>query len=75
MNLVPEKFKLIPTTYNGNDFMKIQYENKDLVKKLKGEFHIHETKMFGLRLLFTPDDNSIIDKIHELAGYQNESNE
>ena len=25
MNLVPEKFKIIPATYNGNDFMKIQY--------------------------------------------------
>ena len=73
MNLVPEKFKLIPKSYNGNDFMKIQYEDKDLVKKLKGEFYIHETKSFGLRLLFTPDDNSIIDKIHELGGFQNES--
>ena len=73
MNLVPEKFKLIPKSYNGNDFMKIQYEDKDLVKKLKGEFYFHETKSFGLRLLFTPDDNSIIDKIHELGGFQNES--
>ena len=72
MNLVPEKFKLIPTTYNGNDFMKIQYEDKDLVKKLIGEFYIIETKAFGLRLLFTPDDKSIFDKIHELAGFQNE---
>ena len=39
MNLVPEKFKIIPSTYNGIDFMKIQYEDKDLVMKLKGEFH------------------------------------
>ena len=30
MNLVPEKFKLITATYNGNDFMKIQYEDKIL---------------------------------------------
>ena len=44
MNLVPEKFKIIPATYNGYNFMKIQYEDKDLVKKLKGEFHIIEVK-------------------------------
>ena len=72
MNLVPEKFKLIPKSYNGNEFMKIQNEDKDLVMKLKGEFQILETKMFGLRLLFTPEDNEIIDKIYELAGFQNE---
>ena len=36
MNLVPEKFKLFPKSYNGNEFMKIQYEDKDLVMKLKG---------------------------------------
>ena len=65
MKLVPENFKLIPTTYNGNDFMKIQYEDKDLVMKLKGEFHIIDVKNYGLRLIFTPDDYSIIDKIHE----------
>ena len=41
--------------------------------KLKGEFHIIDTKTFGLLLAFTPDDNEIIDKIHELAGYKNES--
>ena len=29
MKLVPENFKLIPATYNGYDFMKIQYEDKD----------------------------------------------
>ena len=58
MKLVPENFKLIPATYNGYDFMTIQYEDKDLVMKLKGEFQILETKTFGkLRLLFTPDDN------------------
>ena len=73
MELVPENFKLIPATYNGYDFMKIQYEDKDLVMKLKGEFQILETKKFGLRLLFTPDDNEIIDKIYELAGFQNKS--
>ena len=73
MNLVPEKFKLVSATYKGNEFMKIQYEDKDLVMKLKGEFQIHETKTFGLRLLFTPDDKTILDKIHELAGYKNES--
>ena len=73
MKLVPENFKLIPTTYNGNDFMKIQYEDKDLVMKLKGEFHIIDVKNYGLRLIFTPDDYSIIDKIHELAGYKNKS--
>ena len=72
MNLVPEKIKLIPKSYNGNEFMKIQYEVKDLVMKLKGEFQILETKMFGLRLLFTPEENEIIDKIYELAGFQNE---
>ena len=74
MNLVPEKFKIIPKSYNGCDFMKIQYEDKDLVKKLKGEFHIIEVKKYGLRLVFTPDDYSIIDKIHELGGYKNEEN-
>ena len=74
MNLVPEKFKIIPKSYNGYDFMKIQYEDKDLVKKLKGEFHIIEVKKYGLRLVFTPDDYSIIDKIHELGGYKNEEN-
>ena len=73
MKLVPENFKLIPTTYNGNDFMKIQYEDKDLVMKLKGEFHIIDVKNYGLRLIFTPDNNEIIDKIHELAGYKNKS--
>ena len=74
MNLVPEKFKTIPATYNGNDFMKIQYEDKDLIKKLKGEFHIIEVKKYGLRLVFTPDNNEIIDKIYELGGYKNEEN-
>ena len=73
MNLVPEKFKIIPATYNGNNFMKIQYEDKDLVMKLKGEFHIIEVKKYGLRLVFTPDNNEIIDKIHDLAGYKNKS--
>ena len=74
MNLVPEKFKIIPKSYNGYDFMKIQYEDKDLVKKLKGEFHIIEVKKYGLHLVFTPDDYSIIDKIYELGGYKNEEN-
>ena len=60
MKLVPENFKLIPTTYNGNDFMKIQYEDKDLVMKLKGEFHIIDVKNYSLRLIFTPDNNEII---------------
>ena len=73
MNLVPEKFKLIPASYNGCDFIKIQYEDKDLVKKLKGEFHIIEVKKYSLRLVFTPDDYSIIDKIYELGGYKNEN--
>ena len=73
MNLVPEKFKIIPKSYNGYDFMKIQYEDKDLVKILKGEFHIIEVKKYGLRLIFTPNNNEIIDKIHELAGYKNKS--
>ena len=54
--------------------MKIQHEDKDLVKKLKGKFHIIEVKKYGLRLVFTPDDYSIIDKIHELGGYKNEEN-
>ena len=74
MKLVPENFKTIPATYNGNDFIKIQYEDKDLVMKLKGEFHIIEVKKYGLRLVFTPDDYSIIDKIYELGGYKNEEN-
>ena len=73
MKLVPENFKTIPATYNGNDFMKIQYEDKDLVMKLKGEFHIIDVKNYGLRLVFTPDDYSIIDKIYELGGYKNKS--
>ena len=74
MNLVPEKFKIISATYNGYDFMKIQHEDKDLVMKLKGEFHITEVKKYGLRLVFTPDINEIIDKIYELGGYKNEEN-
>ena len=73
MKLDLEKFKLIPSTYNGIDFMKIQYEDKDLVMKLKGEFHIIDVKNYGLRLIFTPDNNEIIDKIHELGGFQNKS--
>ena len=72
MKLVPENFKSIPKGYNGNDFMKIQCEDKDLIMKLKGEFHIIDVKNYGLRLIFTPD-NEIIDKIHELAGFQNKS--
>ena len=73
MKLDLEKFKLIPSTYNAIDFMKIQYEDKDLVMKLKGEFFIIDVKGYGLRLVFTPDNNEIIDKIHELAGFQNKS--
>ena len=53
--------------------MKIQYEDKDLVMKLKGEFHIIEVKKYGLRLVFTPDDYSIFDKIYELGGKKNEN--
>ena len=73
MKLDLEKFKLILSTYNAIDFMKIQYEDKDLVMKLKGEFFITDVKNYGLRLLFTPDDYSIIDKIYELGGFQNKS--
>ena len=73
MKLVPENFKTIPATYNGIDFMKIQYEDKDLIMKLKGEFHIIDVKNYGLRLIFTPDNNEIIDKIYELGGFQNKS--
>ena len=73
MKLDLEKFKLIPSTYNGIDFMKIQYEDKDLVMKLKGEFHIIDVKNYGLRLIFTPDNNEIINKIHDLAGRENKS--
>ena len=73
MQLELEKFKIIPTTYNAIDFMKIQYEDKDLVMKLKGEFFITDAKNYGLRLVFTPDDYSIIDKIYELGGVQNKS--
>ena len=72
MKLDLEKFKLIPSTYNAIDFMKIQYEDKDLVMKLKGEFFIIDVKGYGLRLVFTPD-NEIIDKIYDLAGFQNKS--
>ena len=72
MKLELEKFKIIPATYNAIDFMKIQYEDKDLVMKLKGEFHIIDANNYGLRLVFTPDD-SIIDKIYELGGFQNKS--
>ena len=72
MRLDLEKFKLIPSTYNGIDFMKIQYEDKDLVMKIKGEFHIIDVKNYGLRLIFTPD-NEIIDKIYELGGRENKS--
>ena len=73
MKLELEKFKIIPATYNVIDFMKIQYEDKDLVMKLKGEFFITDAKNYGLRLVFTPDDYSIIDKIYELGGFQNKS--
>ena len=73
MKLDLEKFKTISETYNGIYFVKIQYEDKDLVMKLKGEFHIIDVKNYGLRLIFTPDNNEIIDKIHELAGYKNKS--
>ena len=73
MKLELEKFKIIPATYNAIDFMKIQYEDKDLVMKLKGEFFITDAKNYGLRLVFTPDDYSIIDKIYELDGFQNKS--
>ena len=73
MKLVPKNFKTIPKSYNGNDFMKIQYEDKDLVMKLKGEFYIIDVKNYGLRLVFTPDNNEIIDKIYELGGYKNKS--
>ena len=73
MKLDLEKFKLIPSTYNGIDFMKIQYEDKDLVMKIKGEFHIIDVKNYGLRVIFTPDNNEIIDKIYELGGYKNKS--
>ena len=73
MKLDLEKFKLIPSTYNAIDFMKIQYEDKDLIMKLKGEFFITDVRNYGLRLVFTPDNNEIIDKIHELAGFQNKS--
>ena len=74
MKLDPENFKVIPKSYNGNDFRKIQYEDKDLVMKLKGEFHIIEVKKYGLRLVFTPDNHEIIDKIYEFGGYKNEEN-
>ena len=73
MKLELEKFKIIPTTYNAIDFMKIQYEDKDLVMKLKGEFFITDAKNYGLRLVFTPDDYSIIDKIYELVDFKNKS--
>ena len=73
MKLDLEKFKLIPATYNGIDFMKIQYEDKDLVMKIKGEFFITEVKGYGMHLIFTPDDNEIIDKIYDLAGRENKS--
>ena len=44
MKLDLEKFKIIPSTYNGIDFMKIQYEDKDLVMKLKGGIFHHRCK-------------------------------
>ena len=44
MNLVPEKFKTIPATYNGYDVMKIQYEDKDLVKKTQRRISYHRGK-------------------------------
>ena len=37
MKLVPENFNLIPKSYNGNDFMKIQYEDKDLIMSSIGD--------------------------------------
>ena len=69
MNLVPEKFKLIPASYKGNDFIKTQYVDKDLTRKITGEFHIFETKSFGLRQMIT---QSLKKKKQELAGFQNE---
>ena len=44
MKLDPKKFKIILSNYNGIDFMKVQYEDKDLVMKLKGEFFIIDVK-------------------------------
>ena len=58
MKLVPENFKLIPTTYNGNDFMKIQYEDRSRNetqriisyhrrKKLWFAFDIHSRRLLN----------------------------
>ena len=50
MSLVPEKFKIIPKSYNGYDFMKIQYEDKDLVKKTQRRISYHR----GKKIRFAP---------------------
>ena len=50
MNLVNEKFKIISATYNGNDYMKIQYEDKDLVKKTQRRISYHR----GKKIRFAP---------------------
>ena len=38
----------------------------------KGEFHIFETKSFGLRLLFTPDDYSLTKSMNWLVMKMNQ---
>ena len=43
------------------------------IMKLKGEFHIIDVKNYGLRLIFTPD-NEIIDKIRELVLFKIDQN-
>ena len=64
MNLVPEKFKLIRKSYNGNEFMKIQYEDKDLVMKLKGEFRILETLRM-IKQFLTKSMNWLVIKMNQ----------
>ena len=70
MTLEAEKFKLIPSSYKGNNFEKIQYDGKDLLQKLRGDFVI--TK-YGqrLQLCLKPVDYEIFDRIHRLAGKEN----
>ena len=70
MTLEPEKFKLIPSSFKGNNFEKIQYDGKDLIQKLKGDFVI--TK-YGqrLQLILKSVDYEIFDRIHRLAGKEN----
>ena len=69
MSLSNDHFELIPATFKGHNYMKIQCNGENFEMKLKGKFQIFKGK-FGLQLFLTLDDFSPIEKIHELAGIE-----